>query len=102
MRGVPITHADLCHPLRNPAPFRKGGWIFELKHDGFRVLANSGTRVQVTSRWGRPRADAFPEIGAALARLPDAVLDGELVVPAADGRSDFEELRRRTFFSGRA
>jgi len=30
-----------------------------------------------------------------LARLPDAVLDGELVVPTADGRSDFEELRRR-------
>jgi len=30
-----------------------------------------------------------------LARLPDAVLDGELVVPTADGPSDFEELRRR-------
>jgi bifunctional non-homologous end joining protein LigD len=39
--------------------------------------------------------EQFPEVAAALARLPDAVLDGELVVPTADGRSDFEELRRR-------
>ena len=41
-------------------------------------------------------ADPFPEIVCALERLPDGlVLDGELVVPAADGRSDFEEVRRR-------
>ena len=30
-----------------------------------------------------------------LAHLPDAVVDGELVVPTVQGRSDFEELRRR-------
>jgi len=36
--------------------------------------------------------EPFAEIGAALERLPDAVLDGELVVPTADGRSHFEEL----------
>ena len=39
--------------------------------------------------------DQSPEIAAALARLPDAILDGELVVPEANGKSDFEELRRR-------
>ena len=36
----------------------------------------------------------FPETAAALACLTDAVLNGELVVPDADGRSDFDELRR--------
>jgi len=41
-------------------------------------------------------AEPFPEIVSALEQLPDGlVLDGELVVPAADGRSDFEEVRRR-------
>src|SRR5690349_12620747 len=41
-------------------------------------------------------AEAFPEILRALATLPDnLVLDGELVVPDAYGRSDFEEVRRR-------
>src|SRR5689334_22367354 len=67
-------------------------WIFELKHDGFRALARSGTRVQILSRWGRSMTAQSPETAAALARLPDAVLDGELVVPTAKGRSDFEEL----------
>ena len=47
------------------------------------------------SRWGRPTLAAFPAVAAALGRLPDAVLDAELVVPTPEGRSDFEELRRR-------
>ena len=41
-------------------------------------------------------AQHFPEIIAALARLPAGMaLDGELVVPKPEGRSDFEQLRRR-------
>jgi ATP-dependent DNA ligase len=43
---------------------------------------------------GRSLATAFPEVLDALARLPDdLVLDAELVVPDAAGRSDFAELR---------
>jgi len=39
---------------------------------------------------------AFPEIVRALASMPrECVLDGELAVPDAFGRSDFEEVRRR-------
>ena len=41
-------------------------------------------------------AAAFPEITEAVVRLPRGlVLDGELVVPDAAGRSDFAALRRR-------
>jgi ATP-dependent DNA ligase len=39
--------------------------------------------------------DHLPEISTALAGLPHAVLDAELIVPDANGKSDFEELRRR-------
>ena len=41
-------------------------------------------------------AKAFPEIIDAIAPWPDAVLDGELVVPNSAGRSDFglESSRR--------
>jgi len=47
-------------------------------------------------------AEPFPEIVSALEQLPDGlVLDGELVVPAADGRSDFEEVRRRNLIQRR-
>ena len=93
---VPLTYADLCHPIASRVPFTRDGWIFELKHDGFRAFARkTPTGVQLLSRWGRSMAAAFPEIVAALHEMPDATLDGELVVPDAAGRSDFEELRRR-------
>jgi bifunctional non-homologous end joining protein LigD len=96
-----VSARNVHYPYR-PLPLRlasraiqRPGCIFELKHDEFRALARSGTRVQLLSRWGRPLSDQFPEIAAALSRLPDAVVDGELVVPSGEGRSDFEELRRR-------
>jgi hypothetical protein len=44
---VPITHTDLCRCAWHRAPFSGDGWFFELKHDGFRALAHSGTRVQL-------------------------------------------------------
>ena len=92
-----VTHADLRHPMIACAPFTREGWIFELKHDGFRALARKdGTRAQLLSRTGRPMAEAFPEVVDGLSTLPgDIVLDAELIVPDTDGRSDFEELRRR-------
>jgi len=64
------------------------------------ALARRGPHgVQLLSRRGRPMGAAFPEIVAAVAALPEHVtLDGELVVPTADGRSDFKELRRRHLF----
>ena len=81
-----VEPADLCHPILSHTPFTRDGWLFELKHDGFRALARTGSGVQLVSRSGRSLADPFPEIVAMLERLPDGlVLDGELVVsgPAA-------------------
>jgi len=88
---------DLCHPTLTRAPFTREGWIFELKHDGFRALARRGPHgVKFLSRRGRPMGVAFPEVVSAIGASPEHVtLDAEHVVPTADGRSDFEELRRR-------
>ena len=73
-------------------------WSFEVKHDGYRLLA--GVRSGQVKLKTRNCADAtlwFPEIVAALRPLagPGLVLDGEVCVFDADGRSDFEGLRRR-------
>lgn len=58
--------------------------------------ARTGSGGQLVSSSGRSMAEPFPEIVAALEQLPDGlVIDGELVLPTADGRSDFEEIRRR-------
>jgi len=59
-----------------PAPFNRDGWIFELKYDGFRMLAaHRGGRAELVSRRGNDFADRFPEIAAQVHELPDVVLD---------------------------
>ena len=65
-------------------PFAGQGWIFELKHDGFRALARTGAASALLSRSGRAMADPFPEgeVMRALSSMRrNLVLDGELVVP---------------------
>lgn len=60
------------------------GWQFEPKWDGFRCLAfKHGREVQLFSKAGKPLGRYFPDAVAALATLPvpDAILDGELVIP---------------------
>ena len=60
----------------------EGGWQFEPKWDGFRCLAfvHEGA-VALQSKAGKPLERYFPEMAAALAHLPDCVLDGELLTP---------------------
>ncbi len=67
--------------------------VYEPKLDGYRVIAFvAGREVELQSRSGRPLRRYFPEI-----TLPegDYVLDGEIVVPGADGREDFGLLSQR-------
>jgi bifunctional non-homologous end joining protein LigD len=95
-----ITHKDLMLLAETQAPFERRGWIFELKYDGFRVLAQrSGSFVSITSRRGTDLTACFPEIVECLVELPDLVLDGELVVLDARGHPQFERLARRARMS---
>ena len=83
------------HPTLSRAPFTRG-WIFEHKLDGFRALAWTGRAPALMSRDGLSYARAFPEIIAALRRFPiAAAIDAELVVVDAEGRPQWERLRRR-------
>jgi bifunctional non-homologous end joining protein LigD len=92
-----LSPDDLCAPILRSRPFTAEGWLFELKHDGFRTFVRrKGPEIELLSRNGFPMARSFPEIVvAALASLPDGVFDAELVVPDKAGRSDFGELQRR-------
>lgn len=72
-------------------------WQYEPKWDGFRCLAfRDGDGIALQSKAGQPLGRYFPEIVAALARLPAKrfVLDGELVVPIA-GALSFDTLQQR-------
>jgi bifunctional non-homologous end joining protein LigD len=91
-----ITHRDLALPTKRAKPFNHPGWIYELKHDGYRVLAISdGENAKLLSRRGDDLLQWFPEIGAELVKLPEIVIDGELVIQDQDGRPDFHKLRGR-------
>jgi bifunctional non-homologous end joining protein LigD len=97
----PLT-ADLALASRAD-PFSAPGWLFELKYDGFRLLAaKDGGSAMLRLRSGRDATAKFPEVAEAVAALPTAcaLLDGELVVFDRDGRSDFAALRRRALTTG--
>jgi ATP-dependent DNA ligase len=76
-----------------------GDYVFEPKWDGFRsIIFRDRDEVEIGSRNERPMTRYFPELVAAIrAGLPErCVIDGEIVVPDADGRRlDFEALQLR-------
>src|SRR5690606_761324 len=83
--------------------FDRAGWLFELKYDGYRMLARrEGDAVTLHSRTGRPMNAAFPEIVRAVSALicDDLLLDGEIVVHDDAGRPSFGLLQQRAGLSG--
>jgi bifunctional non-homologous end joining protein LigD len=79
-------------------PFSRAGWIFEMKYDGYRLLAGrEDNDVVLLSRNKRALTTTFPEIARALHALPypRLVLDGEVVVNDETGRPNFQRLQKR-------
>jgi bifunctional non-homologous end joining protein LigD len=71
-------------------------WIHEIKFDGYRVqlhIANEG--VHVFTRRGNDWTKRFKRVADAafLINANSAIIDGEVVVPAADGTTDFSVLQ---------
>jgi ATP-dependent DNA ligase len=68
------------------------GWIHEIKHDGFRIIAyRDGDSVRLITRKGYDFADRFPLIIDAIAALParSCVIDGEAIACEENGLSVF-------------
>ncbi|MBB2918194.1 ATP-dependent DNA ligase [Cupriavidus alkaliphilus] len=75
---------------------RAPGWHFEIKYDGYRLLASTGNAPQLKSRNGANATTWFPELVDALTTLPVGyILDGEVCVLDDIGKSDFERLHAR-------
>src|SRR3954470_15935755 len=71
-------------------------WLHEIKFDGYRVqvhLANEA--VTVYTRRGHDSTKRFKKVAddAWHIKAGSAVIDGEVVVPAADGSTDFSVLQ---------
>ncbi len=73
------------------------GWIYEIKFDGYRILARiEGGNAKLVSRNGRDWSAKFPAVVDALRRLnvENAWIDGEVVAINGEGYSDFGKLQR--------
>jgi bifunctional non-homologous end joining protein LigD len=95
---VRADDVDLMLASSREEAFSREGWVFELKYDGYRLLAERTAREPyLRSRAGHDLTATFPEIARAVRGLPyeGLVLDGEVVVHDAAGLPSFSRLQRR-------
>jgi bifunctional non-homologous end joining protein LigD len=72
-------------------------WIHEIKFDGYRVQVHlRDAAVKVFTRRGNDWTNRFKKIAADAwhVNAGSAIIDGEVVVPAADGTTDFSVLQK--------
>ncbi|HKW11223.1 MAG TPA: non-homologous end-joining DNA ligase, partial [Gemmatimonadaceae bacterium] len=78
--------------------FTRDGWLFELKLDGYRLIAGKEHgEARLLTRNGNDYTAVFPEVARAIKALPveHIVLDGEVVVLDTEGRPSFSKLQQR-------
>jgi hypothetical protein len=74
---------DPCLPRSADQPPAGPGWIHEIKHDGFRILAHRrGRSTRLVTRNGHDLADRFPLVTEATFSLSPALLAGAALAKA--------------------
>lgn len=84
----------LCTLLKEP--FDDPNYLFEVKWDGYRLIAYKGDGIlKLSSRGGHDYTKKYPPIARALEQLThDVVLDGEAIVLNQEGKPDFDALQQ--------
>jgi bifunctional non-homologous end joining protein LigD len=86
-----------CLPSTAKVPPSGPGWLHEIKHDGFRILARRDRAgVRLFTRNANDFTDRFPFIATAVAELPvkSCLIDGEAIVCDENGLAVFDLIRR--------
>lgn len=72
-------------------------WLYELKYDGFRIVAFAeGNSVRLMTRNGNDYRKRFQDVAFSISDLAAGramVLDGEVAITDASGRTDFQALQ---------
>src|SRR3954471_17616271 len=95
---VDPTKVEPMHCETVDEAFTKDGWLFELKLDGYRLIASkSKGEALLLTRNGNDYTGVFPEIARAVKALPynDCIIDGEVVVCDSKGLPSFARLQQR-------
>jgi bifunctional non-homologous end joining protein LigD len=92
-----VGFIEPCLPSPAKAPPSGPGWIHEIKHDGFRIMARrDAAGVRLITRNGNDFTKRFPLAAAAVAALPgrSCLIDGEAIACDDKGLAVFELIRR--------
>jgi bifunctional non-homologous end joining protein LigD len=94
--AMPMPH--LIDPMTaklTDGPFDDPNWLFEVKWDGYRAVAEvKEGHLELYSRNGKSFKDKYKPVVEALQNLPhQAVFDGELVVLDENGKANFQALQ---------
>lgn len=93
----PFEKADVQLAKLVGTPPEDGDWLYEVKYDGYRILAFAeGSSVRLITRGGHDYTDRFQSVADSLidwAAGRAMVLDGEMTVTDAQGRTDFQALQ---------
>jgi bifunctional non-homologous end joining protein LigD len=92
----PLSRFELCLPRPANKPPAGPGWIHEIKHDGFRIIARrDAAGVRLITRRGHDFTARFPLAAAAVAALParSFLIDGEAIACDDNGLAVFEMIR---------
>jgi bifunctional non-homologous end joining protein LigD len=97
LKAFPQTLAPQLATLASAPPSDGAGWMYELKFDGYRLLARIDARgaVRLFTRNGKDWTDKLASIADAVKALGlrSSWLDGELTATGANGAPDFQRLQ---------
>lgn len=82
--------------LVDSAPDDPENWVFEIKFDGYRMLARvEAGKIRLVTRNGNDWTSRLSALAKALQSmdLPDGWYDGEIIMPGADVPADFQALQ---------
>ncbi|MES2016860.1 MAG: DNA ligase D [Pseudomonadota bacterium] len=102
---LPASLSPQLATLVDQPPATPSDWIFEIKFDGYRLLARvEQHKVKLFTRNGHDWTRKLGGVHQAMAgaKLPDGWYDGEIVVQGANGRPDFGLLQQAFDGSGKA
>src|SRR6185436_11089845 len=95
---VRVQDVELALAETRERPFSRPGWIYELKYDGYRLLAaRERGDAGLLSRNGNDLTVSYPDVARAVQALPfeGVIIDGEVVVLDEEGRPSFSRLQQR-------
>ena len=96
-RPPPAGFIQPCLPTPADGPPSGPGWVHEIKHDGYRLMARRDSLgIRLLTRNGHNWADRYPTIVEAVNRLKarSCLIDGEAVVCDVKGLAVFGRRHR--------